>query len=211
LGAFFFSPSPPFFPFEPPPTPPPPSSLLPPLLSALLALPAAAQPAAAPSAAAPPAVAQPTGNATANDLVDRLAHTAAHGASPDIKGTAHVVYEEGKLYPHHNLYHITSETWELRALQTVLSSRLALSFITAYSPRMRGGNLRFQAQYLRRIRIPEWANVNLALRRKLSAAAIESDAALADSAVRELYAFDEATWKLLGQAGRPATSPTSKS
>lgn len=29
---------------------------------------------------------------------------------PDIKGTAHVVYEEGKLYPHHNLYHITSDT-----------------------------------------------------------------------------------------------------
>ena len=130
---------------------------------------------------------------------------------PDIKGSAHVVYEEGKLYPHHNLYHITSETWDLRALQTVLSSRLALAFITAYSPRMRGGNLRFQAQYLRRIRIPEWANVNLALRRKLSAAAIESDAALADSAVRELYAFDEATWKLLGQARRPATAPTTES
>lgn len=74
---------------------------------------------------------------------------------PDIKGSAHVVYEEGKLYPHHNLYHVTSETWELRALQTVLYSRLALAFIAAYSPRMRGGNLRFQAQYLRRIRIPE--------------------------------------------------------
>lgn len=27
---------------------------------------------------------------------------------PDIKGEAHVVYEAGKLYPHHNLYYITS-------------------------------------------------------------------------------------------------------
>ena len=126
---------------------------------------------------------------------------------PDIKGTAHVVYEEGKLYPHHNLYHITSETWELRALQTVLSSRLALAFIAAYSPRMRGGNLRFQAQYLRRIRIPDWATVKPTLRQKLSLAAIQQDAKMADHAVRELYGLDEATWDLLGQAGQPAVTP----
>jgi hypothetical protein len=126
---------------------------------------------------------------------------------PDIKGTAHVVYEEGKLYPHHNLYHITSETWELRALQTVLSSRLALAFIAAYSPRMRGGNLRFQAQYLRRIRIPDWATVGPALRRKLSSAAIKQDSKVGDQAVRELYGLDEATWDLLGKAGQPASPP----
>lgn len=126
---------------------------------------------------------------------------------PDIKGTAHVVYEEGKLYPHHNLYHITSETWELRALQTVLSSRLALAFIAAYSPRMRGGNLRFQAQYLRRIRIPDWAAVGPALRRKLGSAAINQDQKMGDLAVRELYGLDEAPWCQLGQAGQPASAP----
>jgi hypothetical protein len=123
---------------------------------------------------------------------------------PDIKGSAHVVYEEGKLYPHHNLYHITSETWDLHALQTVLSSRLALAFIAAYSPRMRGGHLRFQAQYLRRIRIPDWATVEPKLRRKLSSAAIKQDAKMGDEAVRELYGLDEATWVQLGQAGKSA-------
>ncbi len=123
---------------------------------------------------------------------------------PDIKCSAHVVYEEGNLYPHHNLYHITSETWDLRALQTVLSSRLALAFIAAYSPRMRGGNLRFQAQYLRRIRIPDWAFVEAKLRCKLSSAAIKQDARLGDEAVRELYGLDEATWDQLGQAGQSA-------
>ena len=123
---------------------------------------------------------------------------------PDIKCSAHVVYEEGNLYPHHNLYHITSETWDLRALQTVLSSRLALAFIAAYSPRMRGGNLRFQAQYLRRIRIPDWALVEAKLRWKLSSAAIKQDARLGDEAVRELYGLDEATWDQLGQAGQSA-------
>lgn len=122
---------------------------------------------------------------------------------PDIKGSAHVVYEEGKLYPHHNLYHITSDTWDLRALQTVLSSRIALAFIVAYSPRMRGGHLRFQAQYLRRIRIPDWATVKPAVRLKLSSAAVKSDAKMAAEAVRELYGLDEATWELLGQARNP--------
>ncbi|MFA6286721.1 MAG: Eco57I restriction-modification methylase domain-containing protein [Opitutaceae bacterium] len=128
---------------------------------------------------------------------------------PDIKGSAHVVYEEGMLYPHHNLYHITSETWELRALQTVLSSRLALAFIVAYSPRMRGGNLRFQAQYLRRIRIPEWTSVGASLREKLTKAALTEDTKLADAAVRELYGFDNKTWDLLGQARQPSTNTSS--
>lgn len=30
---------------------------------------------------------------------------------PDIKGEAHIVYEPGKLYPHHNLYFITADGW----------------------------------------------------------------------------------------------------
>lgn len=127
---------------------------------------------------------------------------------PDIKGTAHVVYEEGRLYPHHNLYHITSETWDLRALQTVLSSRLAHAFIAAYSPRMRGGNLRFQAQYLRRIRIPDWATLSEELRVKLRKAAVDENLALAEQAVKELYGFDDAAWARLGQAGQPADNLT---
>ncbi len=32
---------------------------------------------------------------------------------PDIKGHAHIVFENGKLYPHHNLYYITSDSVEL--------------------------------------------------------------------------------------------------
>lgn len=78
---------------------------------------------------------------------------------PDIKGEAHVVYEDGRLYPHHNLYFVTSHDWDLRALQAVLLSGIAKLFVGAYSTRMRGGYLRFQAQYLRRIRLPDWGSV----------------------------------------------------
>ncbi|MEY4593173.1 MAG: hypothetical protein RIR18_2068, partial [Pseudomonadota bacterium] len=67
---------------------------------------------------------------------------------PDIKGKAHIVFEDGHLYPHHNLYFITSAEWDLRALQAILLSEISRLFIATYSTKMRGGFLRFQAQYL---------------------------------------------------------------
>ena len=73
---------------------------------------------------------------------------------PDIKGEAIVSYDEGHCYPHHNLYVITSDIWNLRALQAILRSSVSLLFVAAYCVRMAGGFLRFQAQYLRRIRVP---------------------------------------------------------
>lgn len=78
---------------------------------------------------------------------------------PDIKGELHVVYEEGGYYPHHNLYHITSEVWDLRILKAILEAGIAELFVSTYSTKMRGGYLRFQAQYLRRIRVPRWETI----------------------------------------------------
>src|SRR5699024_4810787 len=89
---------------------------------------------------------------------------------PDIKGKAHVVYEDGQFYPHHNLYFITSEKWNLKALQAVLLSGIARLFVSIYSIRMRGGYLRFQAQYLRRIRVPYWHEVPDSIKNELTAA-----------------------------------------
>lgn len=106
---------------------------------------------------------------------------------PDIKGDANIVFESGKYYPHHNLYYITSESWNLLALQAVLLSGIARLFVANYSTKMRGGYLRYQAQYLRRIRIPLWAEVPEALRRKLIKAAETHDIAKCNDAVSNLY------------------------
>lgn len=106
---------------------------------------------------------------------------------PDIKGQAHVVYEEGRLYPHHNLYFVTSDRWDLRALQAVLLSRVARLFVASYSTKMRGGFMRFQAQYLRRIRIPLWAAVPASLREDLRVAAESLDIAACNRAAFRLY------------------------
>ena len=106
---------------------------------------------------------------------------------PDIKGDAHIVYEPGKFYPHHNLYYITANEWDLRALQAVLMSGIARLFVSIYSTKMRGGYLRFQAQYLRRIRAPYWKDVPADLRRQLREAALSGDTAKAGEAVYRLY------------------------
>lgn len=106
---------------------------------------------------------------------------------PDIKGYAHIVYEEGNFYPHHNLYYIVSEKWDLQALRAVLLSGIARLFIETYSTRMHGGFLRFQAQYLRRIRLPLWDTVPNNLRQLLRKAAADNDSTMRDEAVRALY------------------------
>lgn len=111
---------------------------------------------------------------------------------PDIKGDAHIVYENGKLYPHHNLYFITSNDWDLRALQAVLMSGMARLFVSTYSTAMRGGFLRFQAQYLRRIRVPHWKDVPKPLQKALREAAVTEDRQAANHATYQLYGLNEA-------------------
>ena len=110
---------------------------------------------------------------------------------PDIKGAAHIVFEDEGLYPHHNLYFIVSDAWDLRALQAVLMSGIARLFISAYSTKMRGGYLRFQAQYLRRIRVPRWSDVPVKTRNELIRAATRADIASCRRAVFSLYRLTE--------------------
>ena len=120
---------------------------------------------------------------------------------PDIKGEAHIVYENGQLYPHHNLYYVVSETWDLRALQAVLLSSVTKLFIATYSTKMRGGYLRFQAQYLRRIRIPPWQNVSKNLKQELIEAAIVRDLDACNNAVFNLYKLNPEERSVLGGNG----------
>lgn len=106
---------------------------------------------------------------------------------PDIKGAAHIVFDPGHGYPHHNLYYVTADAWDLRTLQAVLLSGISQLFIDSYSTRIRGGYLRFQAQYLRRIRIPYWRDVPEPLRDELRVAAEALDTQACNSAVSRLY------------------------
>lgn len=73
---------------------------------------------------------------------------------PDLKASSHPVLVDGTLYPHHNLYFVVSDVWDLEVLGGILLSNVANLFVGTYCVRMRGGCYRFQAQYLRRIRVP---------------------------------------------------------
>jgi len=120
---------------------------------------------------------------------------------PDIKGEAQIVYEGGTLYPHHNLYYITSDHWHLRALQAVLLSGIAHLFIGAYSTRMRGGYLRFQAQYLRRIRLPHCSTVSRSKMHTLVSAAEAGDVEACNQAAFALYDLNADERAALGGNG----------
>lgn len=120
---------------------------------------------------------------------------------PDIKGAAHIVYEKGRLYPHHNLYYISSEQWDLKALQAVLMSGIARLFVSVYSTKMRGGYLRFQAQYLRRIRVPHWEAIPSGVKQELIEAAERKDAAACNRAVFALYGLSKKEKAALGGNG----------
>ncbi len=136
--------------------------------------------------------------------IDRITPSLAKSTKlliPDIKGEAHVVFENGNLYPHHNLYYVTSEEWDLRALQAVLLSAVTRLFVATYSTKMRGGFLRFQAQYLRRIRIPLWTDVPEVLRAELAEAAKKRDIDACNRAAFKLYHLSPAEQASLGGGG----------
>ena len=110
---------------------------------------------------------------------------------PDIKGEANIVMDTSGLYPHHNLYYITSREWPLLALQRVLMSGIARLFVRAYSTKMRGGCLRFQAQYLRRIRLPRWQEVPPGVQQTLCRTSDDVDVNAIQRAVMEAYGLAE--------------------
>lgn len=110
---------------------------------------------------------------------------------PDIKGEPTVAYDEGNFYPHHNLYVVTSDTWELKALQAILRSSISLTFVAAYCVRMAGGFLRFQAQYLRRIRVPNWLALTPEIIEELISVRESDDITIIDEVVFRAYGLSK--------------------
>jgi hypothetical protein len=110
---------------------------------------------------------------------------------PDMKMVAHPVLDAGGLYPHHNLYFVVSEKWDLEVLGGLLMSKVAEAFISAYCVKMRGGTLRFQAQYLRRIRLPAPDELTAEDQELLRGAFRNRDARTATDIAIRLYGVEE--------------------
>lgn len=113
---------------------------------------------------------------------------------PDMKSTIHPVLDEGGAegrYPHHNLYYIVSDVWDMRVLGGLLLSKVAEAFVSAYAVKMRGGTLRFQAQYLRKIRVPNPLAMSQADRDALADAFDRRDVQAATQAALRAYGLAE--------------------
>ncbi|WP_432948269.1 Eco57I restriction-modification methylase domain-containing protein [Kribbella sp. CA-253562] len=114
----------------------------------------------------------------------------------DMKSTIHPVLEPGGHYPHHNLYYVISDVWDMEVLGGILLSRVAQAFIEAYCVRMRGGTLRFQAQYLKRIRVPQPDAIDTDVQEALRVAFRARDAVAATVAAAAAYDIDLKEYEL---------------
>jgi len=106
---------------------------------------------------------------------------------PDFKGRIAPVLDRGETYPHHNLYFIEPGLWDAEVLGGLLLSDVAQFFVEAYGVRMRGGYLRFQAQYVRRICVPYLHEVTEDQGTRLREAFESHDVALANKVATEVY------------------------
>lgn len=126
--------------------------------------------------------------------IDRVNHDLTHRDKlyfPDMKLASNPTLDRGQTYPHHNLYYLVSDGWDLEVLGGLLLSRVAQLFIEAYCVKMRGGTLRFQAQYLRRIHVPDPLLMSKDVASKLREAFRSRDVGKATSAAIEAYDIED--------------------
>ncbi|WP_419841712.1 Eco57I restriction-modification methylase domain-containing protein [Candidatus Poriferisodalis sp.] len=106
---------------------------------------------------------------------------------PDLKPASHPVLDAGGFYPHHNLYYIVSDTWDLEVLGGLLLSDFTNLLIGAYCVKMRGGTYRFQAQYIRKVRVPLGTGIDSGSAEALASAFRRRDRVAATDAAAPLY------------------------
>ena len=121
------------------------------------------------------------------DRVDPGLQSRAKLLLPDLKSAAHPVLDTGRFYPHHNLYYVVSDKWDLEVLGGLLLSDIANLFVGAYCVKMRGGTYRFQAQYLRKIRVPAPDSIDAEAAATLSQAFRSRDRVAATNTAAALY------------------------
>ncbi len=124
--------------------------------------------------------------------LDRIKYSTLKSAKilvPDIQQGGNVALDEkGEFYPHHNVYWITSKSWDLRALCVILRSSFVTDQIRRVSVQMRGGSIRYQAQNLRCVHVPAWDSLGEDERTSLADLYEERDKSKVDRCVDRIVA-----------------------
>jgi adenine-specific DNA-methyltransferase len=75
---------------------------------------------------------------------------------PDISNKNNIILDEGRFYPHHNFYYVRGKNLkDLAVLRALLSTDFARTQVAEKGVLMNGGSLRWQAQTLRKLRLPD--------------------------------------------------------
>lgn len=109
----------------------------------------------------------------------------------DLQLKPEVLLDNGLFYPSHNFYWLRSECWNLEALAGVLMSDFIAALVSSTSVKMRGNTLRFQAQYLKKLHIPQYSSVTPDIRIGLVEAFRAKDVEKANAMVAALYSLDD--------------------
>ena len=117
---------------------------------------------------------------------------------PDISSEPIVLYDNGKYHPNNSIYYICSEKWNLHALRVVLLSSVTKLFISTYSTKIAKGYLRFQAQHLRKLRLPNWDSVNPSLQLRLEYAGKSNDIDSFTELTCEMYQLSKVEKSIVG-------------
>lgn len=117
---------------------------------------------------------------------------------PDIKSELTAIFDDGRYHPNNSIYYICSDIWNLHALRAVLLSGIGQMFVQTYSTKVSGGNLRFQAQHLRKIRLPFWHDINTDTQTELTRIGRTMDTTEAKALVAQIYSLNEKEKQILG-------------
>lgn len=117
---------------------------------------------------------------------------------PDISSQPVVIYDKGQFHPNNSIYYISSDNWNLHALRVVLLSGVTKLFISSYSTKIANGYLRFQAQHLRKLRLPLWSGVEDKLKAKMIEAGMSNDVTSFTELTCEMYGLNKKEIKIVG-------------
>ena len=117
---------------------------------------------------------------------------------PDIGSEPIVLYDKGEYHPNNSIYYICSEEWDLNALRVILLSNITKLFISTYSTKIAKGYLRYQAQHLRKLRLPKWREIDKNLQCALVLAGKENDINSFNNLAGEAYQLNEKEQSILG-------------
>ena len=110
---------------------------------------------------------------------------------PELSAKAEPILDSGQYYPSHSFYYLSSRTWDLTVLGGLLLSDLVNIFISSKGVKMRGQTLRFQAQYQRMIRFPDFYKLSKETKAILSKAFCTRDRELANIGASQAYSLSD--------------------